>query len=277
MIGNITTFLSQVYHLNSSTNSKNTSSKGDKTERADSLDVQDIVEISSRKPGRHSDKKSINMDNVLSKSLPEKTVINSAGEIDDGNGLSEQYQIDKSNSPAKTSASLTEEEKKVVEKLKARDREVRQHEQAHLSAAGRYAKGVSFTSQIGPDGSSYAIGGEVDIDMSEIQGNPDATIAKAQAIRRAASAPANPSSQDRLVAASATRMEAKARMEKVKEAEAKEGDESISKGINANVNHSPEVDKAASSGKEANKTSSMLSSAYGRKGPDTGKLLNKVV
>jgi hypothetical protein len=277
MIGNITTLLNQVYNLNTSTNSKNTSSKGDKTERSDSFDVQDIVEISSRKPGKHSDKKSIHMDNVLRKSLSEKTDINSAGEINEGTGLSGQYKIDKSNSPAKTSASLTEEEKKMVEKLKARDREVRQHEQAHLAAAGQYAKGVTFKSQIGPDGSSYAIGGEVDIDMSEIPGNPDATIAKAQAIRRAASAPSHPSSQDRLVAAAATRMEAKVRMEKMKGAEAKEGGKGTANGVNANAAHSSGIDKADNSGQNEYKTSDMLSSAYEMKSTEAGKLFNKAV
>ena len=249
MIGNITNFLHQVYNLNNSTNSKNTSSKGEKTERSTSFDVQDIVEISSRKPGKHSINKSSQMDNAQWNTISERADIKNAGEINEGTVLSGQYQIDKNNSLA----SLTEEEKKMVEELKERDREVRRHEQAHLAAAGRYAKGVSFTSQIGPDGSAYAIGGEVSIDMSEIQGNPDATIAKAQAIRRAASAPAHPSSQDRLVAAAATRMEAKARMEKMKEAEAEEGDELITKGINKNVDHRAETEKANSSVQEINK------------------------
>ena len=44
-------------------------------------------------------------------------------------------------------------------------------------------------------------------------GNPQATIVKAQIIYRAATAPAQPSSQDRSVAAMASQMEAQARQE----------------------------------------------------------------
>ncbi|MBF0266296.1 MAG: hypothetical protein HQL46_13610, partial [Gammaproteobacteria bacterium] len=56
-----------------------------------------------------------------------------------------------------------------------------------------------------------AVGGEVNIDVSGVSGDPQATIQKAQQIRRAATAPAEPSSKDRQVAAEASRMEAEAR------------------------------------------------------------------
>ncbi len=102
----------------------------------------------------------------------------------------------------------------VVEKLRARDREVRAHEQAHVSRASGLAKGgPRFTFQRGPDGRLYAVSGRVQLDTSPVPGNPEATIRKAQQIRAAALAPANPSAQDRAVAASATRMEAQARLE----------------------------------------------------------------
>ncbi len=102
----------------------------------------------------------------------------------------------------------------VIERLKARDREVRAHEAAHLSRAGGLAKGApSFSFQRGPDGRLYAVGGSVDIDTAPVPGNPDATIQKARTIRAAALAPANPSAQDRAVAAAASRMEAQARLE----------------------------------------------------------------
>ena len=51
----------------------------------------------------------------------------------------------------RTEAELSSEEKQVLDDLKARDREVRAHEQAHLAAAGPYAKGPpSFEFQTGP-------------------------------------------------------------------------------------------------------------------------------
>lgn len=102
----------------------------------------------------------------------------------------------------------------IIRQLQRRDQEVRAHEAAHLAAAGGYANGgASFVYQKGPDGKIYAIGGEVGIDSGPDSSDPQATLQKAQAIRRAALAPAKPSAQDRQVAAAASRMEALARME----------------------------------------------------------------
>ncbi len=109
---------------------------------------------------------------------------------------------------------LTEAEQLEVEELRRRDAEVKAHEQAHTAAAGNLAQsGASFDYETGPDGKRYAVGGEVSIDTSAVAGDPQATLLKAQKIRRAASAPADPSSQDRSVAAQASRMEAEARIE----------------------------------------------------------------
>ena len=113
-----------------------------------------------------------------------------------------------------TGTELTEEEQQQVAELKSRDREVRAHEQAHLTAAGPYAQGgPSYDYEEGPDGRSYAVGGEVSIDTSPVSGDPEATIEKAQQVRAAALAPASPSSQDQRVAAAATQIEAQARLE----------------------------------------------------------------
>lgn len=109
---------------------------------------------------------------------------------------------------------LTEEEREQVEWLSNRDREVRTHEQAHLTAAGPYARGgPSYTFQTGPDGRQYAIGGEVQIDTSPVDGDPEATARKARIVRAAALAPAEPSGQDRKVAAQAAKMEREANAE----------------------------------------------------------------
>jgi hypothetical protein len=75
---------------------------------------------------------------------------------------------------AGAAAVLTEEQRLEIQKLKDRDREVRNHEQAHLSAAGGFAiSGASFTFAVGPDGQRYAVGGEVSIDTSAIPNNPE--------------------------------------------------------------------------------------------------------
>lgn len=90
----------------------------------------------------------------------------------------------------------------MVSELQARDREVRAHESAHKSAGGSLAGGMSFSYQTGPDGRRYAVGGEVSIDTGG-GGDPQATIAKMRQVISAALAPADPSSQDRAVAAGA--------------------------------------------------------------------------
>lgn len=108
---------------------------------------------------------------------------------------------------------LSDEEQKVVNELKARDREVRAHEQAHKAVGGAYTGAISYTYQKGPDGRSYAVGGEVPIDASEIPGDPEATIEKMRIVKAAALAPAEPSGQDRKVAAQADAKAAAARAE----------------------------------------------------------------
>lgn len=111
------------------------------------------------------------------------------------------------------SGELTPDEQAQVDKLKARDRQVRAHEQAHLAAAGGMAvSGASFTYQRGPDGVSYAIGGEVSISTSEGR-TPEETLRRAEQVRAAALAPADPSGQDRAVAAAAGQMAQQARAE----------------------------------------------------------------
>lgn len=115
---------------------------------------------------------------------------------------------------SQASQQLTPDEQKQVQKLKERDRQVRQHEQAHMTAgAGLVTSGASFTYQKGPDGANYAIGGEVSISTSPGR-TPDETIQRARQIRAAALAPADPSGQDRAVAAQASQMEQQAQMEK---------------------------------------------------------------
>lgn len=116
-----------------------------------------------------------------------------------------------STKPPKLDAELSPEELEQVKKLAARDREVRAHEQAHLATAGQYARGgPTYSYQQGPDGKRYAIGGEVQIDTSPVDGDPKATAQKARVVRAAALAPAQPSAQDLRVAAAATQMEQQA-------------------------------------------------------------------
>ena len=103
-------------------------------------------------------------------------------------------------------------EQQQINALSARDREVRAHEQAHVAAGGQYAGAAQYQFERGPNGVNYAVSGEVSISVGK-EATPEETLQKAQIVRRAALAPAEPSPQDRRVAAQATRMESEARQE----------------------------------------------------------------
>lgn len=118
-------------------------------------------------------------------------------------------------SPARAQATgeLSPEEAEQLRALKARDREVRQHEQAHQAAAGGLAtSGARYSFQRGPDGVNYAVGGEVSLDVSPGR-TPEDTLRRARQISAAALAPAEPSGQDRAVAARAAQMARQAEAE----------------------------------------------------------------
>jgi hypothetical protein len=156
---------------------------------------------------------------------PTATAVDEQGETQQ----KEQQPSASQSTKAQIASTLTEQEVKQVQELKARDREVRAHEAAHLAAAGSLATGVSFTYQRGPDGVQYAVGGEVGIDTSPVAGDPEATLAKAQRIRAAALAPAEPSAQDLRVAAQAAQLAVQARAEigQQQRAESEETSEAI--------------------------------------------------
>ncbi|MDR0882613.1 MAG: catalase [Candidatus Adiutrix sp.] len=98
---------------------------------------------------------------------------------------------------------MSEEEKKQVQELKQRDREVHTHEQAHVNAAGGLAGAPVYEYQVGPDGHRYAVGGHVEV-QSTGSSNPEEALREAEAVKRAATAPAEPSGPDRAAAAQAS-------------------------------------------------------------------------
>lgn len=108
---------------------------------------------------------------------------------------------------------LSAEDHAMVRELATTDRNVRAHEQAHLSAAGGLAMGgASFQMVTGQDGQRYAVAGEVRIDVSPAH-SPEETIRKARIIQAAALAPVDPSGADRAIAAQARAMEQQAQAE----------------------------------------------------------------
>ena len=121
--------------------------------------------------------------------------------------------VDAASASTAKAGELTAQEQRQVAQLQEIDRQVRAHEQAHLSVGADLVRGgASFTYQSGPDDKRYAVAGEVSIDVSPAA-TPQETIPKAAHIRATALAPADPSSQDQSVAVQAERMAGEARIE----------------------------------------------------------------
>ncbi len=141
---------------------------------------------------------------------------------------------------------LTPEQEQVVAKFKLRDAEVKTHEQAHIGAAsGINASAPTFDYQTGPDGKQYAVGGEVSISFSQSE-NPAENLAKAEAMRAAALAPAEPSNQDLSVANKAEKM-----IQEAKQKLAEQKAETV-----PTENKADETNKQASDEKSAESTAS---------------------
>lgn len=115
--------------------------------------------------------------------------------------------------------------------FRARDAEVRQHENRHFAVAGEFATGPPDLQTVTlRNGKTFVINGKVHINMSAIAGNPKATAAKMRKLRDAALAPATPSGQDMSVAGQAAA--------KLAEAEAQIAEQSL-RGQQGQSQHKP--------------------------------------
>lgn len=162
----------------------------------------------------------------------------------------EVYKNSRENAEPQLKKELSDEQKRQVQELKRRDQEVKAHEAAHVAAGGAYVRGgASYTYQSGPDGKRYAVGGEVSIDTSPVRGDPQATIIKMETVRQAAFAPADPSGQDRAVAAQASATAAEARKELQKQ-KSSGGEEEVSgkKPVEPAISSEKEVKKRSGAG-----------------------------
>lgn len=139
-----------------------------------------------------------------------------------GRGSSASNEIDEDDTADNTSGttssatrdeSMPPEEQQEVQELKQRDQEVRTHEAAHAAVGGQFAGAPTLEYETGPDGTRYAVSGEVSIDLSKAKGDPQETITKMEQVQAAALAPAQPSAQDRRVAARAAQIATQARMD----------------------------------------------------------------
>ncbi|MDR2946578.1 MAG: hypothetical protein LBV79_07535 [Candidatus Adiutrix sp.] len=124
---------------------------------------------------------------------------------------------------------LSKEEQEQVADMRQRDQEVRIHEQAHVAAAAGMAGAPVYEYQTGPDGKRYAVGGHVDI-RSSGSSDPDVALREAEAVKRAATAPADPSGPDRAAAAQASAQINQLKAEKARQAVSNDEDEAGKEG-----------------------------------------------
>jgi len=109
-----------------------------------------------------------------------------------------------------------------------------------VAASGGLAGSPSYTYQTGPDGKKYAVGGEVSISRGG-SSNTDQALSEAQSVKRGALAPAQPSSQDRAVAA-----RAEADIRRLQAKKAQENQEKM-EGLGNDQAASPAADGSAGS------------------------------
>ena len=146
----------------------------------------------------------------------ENNADNSVSSADKTSNAENNTQNNDKNAGQKNIGELSLEEQRIVTELQAADTNVRAHEAAHMAAGGGLTSPASYTYERGPDNKMYAVAGEVGISTGE--GNtPQESLNKAQTIRRAALAPADPSPQDLKVAAQAASMEMSARAQIMQE------------------------------------------------------------
>jgi hypothetical protein len=153
------------------------------------------------------------------------------------------------------SQAFTDDEQKEIDQLKKRDLEVKNHERAHSSIGGRYAGAPHYQYETGPNGTRYATDGEVTIDLTEINKDPQATIDKMKQVYRAALAPREPSFTDRSIASQAQQSITTARTDLVRSKESSTDSSSANPIEQSGVTQTPQSIKNINAYKQVDNTS----------------------
>lgn len=102
-----------------------------------------------------------------------------------------------------------------IRRLKMWEEHAKDHERQHQLVGGEFAGSPSYTYTIGPDGKRYISGGEVSMYIPA-GSTPEDSLAALERVKRAATAPADPSPQDIKTAAMASAKQASIRMSMLK-------------------------------------------------------------
>jgi hypothetical protein len=122
----------------------------------------------------------------------------------DANAAGKSDGATQAGSPGPAPGQLSEEEKRVVAELQARDREVRNEEQRHAATAGQFGGQPQYVFKRGPDGKMYAVEGKVQVNVN-VSGTPEDQEKALRRVQAAAVSVQSPSSGDsRAVAGAAT-------------------------------------------------------------------------
>lgn len=173
-----------------------------------------IVQLSSRES---TAERAVQAESDIISSSVNQSQVSSSASAEDGvsneqssEQLQQQLQQQEEQVQTELEKKQQQQEQQQIDQLASRDREVRAHEQAHAAVGGQLAGSPNYEYERGPDGVSYAVSGEVPISTGEVPGDPETTLQNAQIVQRAALAPAEPSPQDRAVAAEAAQLEQQA-------------------------------------------------------------------
>ncbi|MBU2863781.1 hypothetical protein KO489_08025 [Reinekea forsetii] len=187
---------------------KSTDSRRSAREQPGKLEAE--VDTRQTRPAPSANAEIESRANSEERSQEESARSNEASREEAPSGSEQNQRVEQQAEQAKRNAEAEQaklqDDIETIRELAARDREVKAHEQAHQSVGGQYAGAMQFSYTQGPDGKRYATAGEVGISVSPVPNNPEATLRKAEQVRRAALAPAEPSAQDRQVAALATQL-----------------------------------------------------------------------
>lgn len=216
----------------------NTSNVYTETARRDNQ-LREVIPKPAALSASNSENKALNDGDKAKPSLSaEAGIYDSKGEIqqdkviaEEGDQKEKQNEEGSEDNQSEQEKQQEEAELQQLEKLKARDREVKLHEQAHARVGGQYAGSPTYEYQRGPDGNNYAVGGQVMIDVAEVPNDPKATIDKMQTVRAAALAPAEPSGADRAIAADATQKMASAQADLAQQAISGDDDKKSEGGV----------------------------------------------
>jgi len=177
-----------------------------KSETPPSSDFAAVEDVSLSSRSNRTDLINRESESRLYQRNPDQS-LRSSGNSRENTSSAEQ---DNHSSGSNPEQALQARELEQIRELRMRDREVRAHEQAHSATGGVHAGTANFSYQTGPDGVRYAVGGEVSVDVSVVKDDPQATLDKMQQVQQAALAPAEPSAQDRQIAAEAGQKAAEA-------------------------------------------------------------------